>query len=42
MSDELADRPLTEPDPARLPLEQADLARILDVHAKALADGDDG
>jgi hypothetical protein len=42
VSDKLADRPLTEPDPQRLPPDHSERARIVGVHAKALADGDDG
>ena len=42
MRDELADRPLTQPHPDRLPPDHPDRARILDAHATALANGDDG
>jgi hypothetical protein len=42
MTDELADRPLTEPHPERLALDDPARAEILAVHARALAAGDDG
>ncbi|WP_405092994.1 DUF5522 domain-containing protein [Micromonospora sp. NBC_01392] len=42
MSDELADRPLTEPHPSRLPLAHPGRARILTAHAAALAAGEAG
>jgi hypothetical protein len=38
----LADRPLTEPHPSRLPLEHPDRERILAAHADALRRGDPG
>jgi hypothetical protein len=41
-TDELAHRPLTEPHPARLPVEHHRYADILDAHATALAAGRDG
>ena len=42
MRDELADRPLTQPHPDRLPANHPHRERILDAHATALANGDDG
>ncbi|WP_433391709.1 DUF5522 domain-containing protein [Micromonospora sp. KLBMP9576] len=38
----LADRPLTEPHPSRLPPEHPDRQRILAAHAAALAAGEAG
>ncbi|MEU0551970.1 DUF5522 domain-containing protein [Micromonospora sp. NPDC005979] len=38
----LADRPLTEPHPSRLPPEHPDRARILAAHDAALAAGEAG
>ncbi|WP_194821895.1 DUF5522 domain-containing protein [Micromonospora sp. S-DT3-3-22] len=38
----LADRPLTEPHPSRLPSERPDWALILAAHAAALAAGEAG
>lgn len=38
----LADRPLTEPHPARLDRNRRDVEEILDRHARAIAAGEDG
>jgi hypothetical protein len=38
----LADRPLTEPDASRLPLDRADRERALAAHSAALDAGDTG
>lgn len=42
MTDELADRPLTEPARLRLPLEQPRRAEILAAHEAAMAAGEAG
>ncbi|MFG1676768.1 DUF5522 domain-containing protein [Micromonospora sp. NPDC049282] len=42
MGDELADRPLTEPHPSRLPPQHPGRAAILAAHAAALAAGEAG
>ncbi|WFE39070.1 DUF5522 domain-containing protein [Micromonospora sp. WMMD998] len=42
MGDELADRPLTEPHPSRLPPGRPARERILAAHAAALAAGEAG
>jgi hypothetical protein len=42
VTDELADRPLTEPHPERLAHDHPARAEILAVHAQALTAGDDG
>jgi hypothetical protein len=40
--EELADRPLTEPHPSRLPLDAPGRALLLDLHTRALEAGDAG
>jgi hypothetical protein len=40
--DELADRPLTEPHPSRLPSDHPSRAAILECHAAALETADPG
>jgi hypothetical protein len=40
--DELADRPLTEPHPSRLPVDQPGRELSLERHARALEAGDAG
>jgi hypothetical protein len=42
MPEPLADRPLTQPSPARLPIDHPHRAEILAAHAAALEAGDDG
>jgi hypothetical protein len=42
VSDALADRPLDQPHPDRLSPDDPNYARILAVHAQAIADGDPG
>jgi Family of unknown function (DUF5522) len=42
MTDELADRPLTEPALSRLPFDQPRRAEILAAHEVAMSDGEAG
>jgi hypothetical protein len=42
VAEKLAQRPLTEPHPARLPLDHPRRAELLDLHARALEAGEAG